>query len=167
MSLVEYDDLFNVRLLVETQALRLAQGRFFRDKHEEVLRIIDSMEDALQRGDVAAGLAHHKHAHLTIYALAGSPALLQVIDNLWDQCDRNVHTSMAASADAGLAAAEHRELADLLARNELDASLAALQSHLEMTRLAFRHRELAERTGADDGDAASPSIGYRSERATG
>ncbi|MFO1337165.1 MAG: GntR family transcriptional regulator [Burkholderiaceae bacterium] len=83
LSLPEFDDLLQMRMLLEGEAAERGTARLGPDGHQAMLALCQRMAKALAKGDGDAYLAANEDFHVTLYRAAGSPTLFSLIDTLW------------------------------------------------------------------------------------
>lgn len=161
LSLAELKDLYFVRLLVEPEAVRLAHDRLAAPDYAELRRLTDDMERHALADDDLMAFEIHAELHFLIYRAAGSPALLGIVERLWDETERYRHAVKHYRSDARTWATEHRHLIGLLEGSDVDASVEEMRAHLTRTlnALCAARRFEAERRaaggGPETGDAAT------------
>ena len=80
-----YDELIRARTLLEPEAAVRALPHIDRDRLERLRDIDDSIDVALEQGDVEAYMAGNHRFHFEIYAAGPSRVLLPLIESLWLQ----------------------------------------------------------------------------------
>lgn len=133
LSLEAVQDLYRVRLILETEAVRMAHGNLPAAKLAEIRTLIDRMERAAERRDSLRSFTLHNQIHFTIYEAAGSPALVKILTGLWDETERYRHAVKHFRSDTRTWAEEHRHLADLLERGTAEDAAAEIKAHLTKT----------------------------------
>lgn len=78
-------ELRDIRLAVEGLAAEKAAAVATREQAAQLRRIATELLAARSRGDTAADRAKIREFHFTLYAIAGQPTLLRVIEGLWLQ----------------------------------------------------------------------------------
>ena len=78
-------ELRDIRLAVEGLAAEKAAAVATREQAAELRRIANELLAARSRGDTAADRAKIREFHFALYAIAGQPTLLRVIEGLWLQ----------------------------------------------------------------------------------
>jgi len=78
-------ELRDIRLAVEGLAVEKAAAVATREQAAQLLRIANELLAARNRGDTAADRAKIREFHFALYAIAGQPTLLRVIEGLWLQ----------------------------------------------------------------------------------
>jgi len=83
LSLPEFDDLMQVRMLLEGEAAERGSLRLDA-KHKQTLdNLCQRMAKALNDGDAVDYLGANEDFHVLLYQAAGSPVLFGLIDTLW------------------------------------------------------------------------------------
>ena len=83
LSVAEFDDLLQMRMLLEGEAAERGALRLSAAERERLQTLCADMAAALQRGDVAGYLGPNEDFHVLLYQAAGSPTLFSLIDTLW------------------------------------------------------------------------------------
>lgn len=83
LSLPEFDDLLQMRMLLEGEAAERGAARLSAEGHKAMLTLCQRMAKTLARGDGDAYLAANEAFHVQLYQAAGSPTLFSLIDTLW------------------------------------------------------------------------------------
>lgn len=133
LSLEAVQDLYRVRLILETEAVRMAHGNLPPAKLAEIRTLIDRMERAADRRDSLRSFTLHNQIHFAIYEASGSPALVKILAGLWDETERYRHAVKHFRSDTHSWAEEHRHLADLLERGTAEEAAAEIKAHLTKT----------------------------------
>jgi DNA-binding GntR family transcriptional regulator len=133
LSVAELKDLYGVRLILETEAVRLAHPNLDGEAYTEMRRMIDEMEaHALSGAEFAAFAVHHR-IHFAVYDASGSPILVSILSRLWDETERYRHAVKHFRSDTRSWSSEHRRLVDLLETGTPDAAAEEMRSHLTRT----------------------------------
>ncbi|MBI5270731.1 MAG: GntR family transcriptional regulator [Burkholderiales bacterium] len=83
LSLPEFDDLLQMRMLLEGEAAERGAARLDAAGVQALVGMSERMARALADGDAASYLAENEDFHVMLYRAAGSPLLFQLIDTLW------------------------------------------------------------------------------------
>jgi DNA-binding GntR family transcriptional regulator len=83
LSLPEFDDLLQMRMLLEGEAAERGAARLDAAGVQALVGMSERMGRALAEGDAATYLAENEDFHVMLYRAAGSPLLFQLIDTLW------------------------------------------------------------------------------------
>jgi DNA-binding GntR family transcriptional regulator len=83
LSRAEFDDVLDMRLLLEGEAAERGALRISRHDAAALSALSAQMAAALQVADAKAYLAANEDFHLILYRAAGSPTLLALIETVW------------------------------------------------------------------------------------
>lgn len=145
LSLDDMEDLYAVRILLETETLRDAPA--LSEAEEESLRaLLDRIKVAVDAGDTPTVMELHRQFHFGLYGRTGSKWLPYLIDLLWNHTERYQRLSLAFRHDG--ADHEHREVLKALAAGESGRAAEALREHLQTTArlVAEAYRKTADAT---------------------
>jgi len=146
LSIADLEDLYELRIELESQAVRFASPCGERDI--ELLRdVVHRIGLANQRNESAKVVALNRDLHFLIYRRSNSPRRLKMIEQLWLHADRYQQMSVEFRHDA--AEDEHRQIIDLLAVGDHNAAADALRGHLTTTVELLREAFLKVDTFAD------------------
>jgi DNA-binding GntR family transcriptional regulator len=138
-------ELFEVRLALETLAVRGAARRFGADDGAEARAWLDAYVRARRARDVRDAMRAHTSFHFTLYGAARSSWLVRLIRPAWDSCERY---RPALLSPAGSLQDRHQALDEELLRScrdrDEEGAAAALRAHLELAE-EFYAVELGER----------------------
>ncbi|MGP4017421.1 GntR family transcriptional regulator [Saccharopolyspora sp. 5N708] len=133
LSLSDLLEVYRMRELLESEAARVAIGRF---TDADLTRITEAqldVEKAADGGDLVAMIAANRRFHFALLEPSGMPRLLRILRTLWDATD--AYRAVYYNSDA------NRERV----RREHDAIVAAAADHRaeELVRLLDEHRRHA------------------------
>ena len=138
-------ELFEVRLALETLAVRGAARRFTDDDAADARSSLGAYARARRSRDVRAAMRAHTAFHFTLYEAARSAWLARLIRPAWDSCERYRPALLSAK---GPLQDRHQALdEELLAaceRHDEERAATALRAHLELAG-EFYAVELGER----------------------
>jgi DNA-binding GntR family transcriptional regulator len=141
----ELRDLFQVRLALETMAVRRAAERFEDGDRERAAALLDEYVDARARGELRPAMRAHGSFHFALYEASHSQWLVRLIRPAWESCERY---RAALLAQHGSLQDRHqeidRELLGACAAQEPERAAEALYRHLELFG-DFYSRELGGR----------------------
>ncbi len=153
LSVADLEDLYELRIELESQAVRRARPCTERDI--ELLRdILDRIHRANRRQEADKVVALNRDLHFLIYRRSNSPRRLKVIEQLWLHAERYQHMSVEFRHDA--ADEEHREVVNLLAVGDHNAAADAMRDHLASTVTLLRNAFLS---GGTHGEVPSEASG--------
>lgn len=130
MSGTDLLDLYDIRIELETQAVRRARP-LTTESLDRLDALLTEATAADRRGDNARIVEINRDFHMTIYDAAGSPRRMRLIEQLWLHSARYQRLSLEYRHDA--ADAEHRAVLDHLRSNSPDRAADALGAHLRTT----------------------------------
>ncbi len=88
LDVAELRDLFQVRLALETMAVRRAAERFGDAEREHASALLEQCVDARARGDLRRAMRAHGEFHFALYEASRSPWLVRLIRPAWESCER-------------------------------------------------------------------------------
>src|SRR5579862_8323842 len=134
----ELRDLFQVRLSLESLAVRRAAERFTEADAATARGHLERFDTAAAAGDVRQTMRAHTDFHFTLYEASQSPWLVAMIRPAWDRSERFRPALLTSQTGAQ---ERHRELDDELlaacAGHDPTAAAQALHDHLELASLTF------------------------------
>ena len=134
----ELRDLFEIRLALESLAVRRAAERFTDANAEAATGQLERFDAAAALDDVRESMRAHTDFHFTLYDASQSPWLVALIRPAWDRSERFRPALFSAEDEPQV---RHRELDGrlLAACEDQDpaAAAAALYEHLELASLFF------------------------------
>jgi DNA-binding GntR family transcriptional regulator len=135
----ELRDLFQVRLALESLAVRRAAERFTEADERAARSHLDRFDETRSAGDVRETMRAHTDFHFTLYEASGSPWLVALIRPAWDRSERY---RPALLASAGEPQDQHRDLDEELlqacAEHRPEEAGKALYDHLELASVFFQ-----------------------------
>jgi DNA-binding GntR family transcriptional regulator len=141
----ELRDLFQVRLALETMAVRRAAERFGEGDRERAAGLLEQCVEARARGDVRDAMRAHGGFHFALYEASRSSWLVRLIRPAWESCERY---RAALLAQQGSLQDRHQEidqqLLEACAASDPDRAADVLYRHLELFG-DFYSRELGGR----------------------
>src|SRR4051795_7368106 len=141
----ELRDLFQVRLALESLAVRRAAERFTDADGEAAARHLERFDEMRGAGDVRESMRAHTQFHFTLYEASHTPWLVALIRPAWDRSER-FRPALLTSKEGPQE--RHRaydgQLLEACASHRPDLASAALYAHLELASVIFE-RELGGR----------------------
>ena len=83
LSLPEFDDLLQMRMLLEGEAAERGAARMDTTGLKAMTRLCQRMDKALLKRDNEGYLAANEDFHVMLYKTSGSPLLFELVDTLW------------------------------------------------------------------------------------
>jgi DNA-binding GntR family transcriptional regulator len=138
LDVEELRELFSVRLVLETLALRRASEFFGAEDEEAARRHLAAFDAARAGNDTRAAMRAHTAFHFTLYEAGRSSWLLRLIRPAWDSCERYRPVLLGSQGELQ---DRHEQLdADLLAAcvaHDADRAAEAFRAHLELATSIF------------------------------
>jgi DNA-binding GntR family transcriptional regulator len=131
LDVEELRDLFTIRLMLESSALRRGAPQFTAEDEEAAREQLELAVAARASGDVRGALRAHTEFHLALYAASRSPWLLRLIKPAWDSSERFRPVLFVSQGElqARHHACDERLLAACIAHDG-EAAADALYEHL-------------------------------------
>jgi DNA-binding GntR family transcriptional regulator len=139
-SLEEVEEMLDVRIGLETRALKLAIPNFTRDVVARARRILDTYDHS-DEPQVWRDL--NLSFHLTLYKPCNRPRLVKMIEDVVLMNSHFMRTYISATVGRDDAQAEHHELLDACSSGDARRALRLLESHIEHTRAALQRKRNA------------------------
>jgi len=135
----ELRDLFQVRLALESLAVRRAAERFTAADADTAQRHLERFDEMRAAGDVRETMRAHTDFHFTLYEASQTPWLVSLIRPAWDRSER---FRPALLASAGEPQDLHRALDERLLTacsvHDPQAATEVLHEHLELASVFFK-----------------------------
>ncbi len=122
-------DLRRVRNEVEGMAAAWAADAADEEALDQIDRLNEALDRAVDSNDVKAYLHANRAFHFTVYAAAGSPSLLSMIESLWLQISPYFNL-LHASGNYVEANQHHRAMAKALRERDAEAARIAVQADI-------------------------------------
>ncbi|MFE7596060.1 GntR family transcriptional regulator [Streptomyces sp. NPDC057494] len=129
LSLADLEEIYRIRELLETEAVRTAVRRLPEGTVGTLEEIQREVERAADAGDVTAMAAANRRFHFTLIEASGMPRLVRLITTLWDSTDayRSLYYTDAPHREQ--AVREHRAVISALRRRDEEATVGRLDEH--------------------------------------
>lgn len=132
-SAEDIDDIYDIRFIVESEALRrITPART--DLIERLEACIARQEAALERRDTHALREINTEFHMIFVSVLNNRRLRQFIDSVYDSITRFRLYSLENPEWAEHGSQEHRRLVELLKAGDTDGAVAMLREHLDAAR---------------------------------
>ncbi|MFC7931183.1 GntR family transcriptional regulator [Streptomyces cinereoruber] len=129
LSLADLEEIYRIRELLETEAVRLAVRRMPEGTVGALERIQREVERAAADGDVPAMAAANRRFHFTLIEASGMPRLVRLIATLWDSTDAYRSLYYTDAPHRKLAVREHRAVLSALRHGDEAATVRWLDEH--------------------------------------
>ncbi len=129
LSVARLADLRQVRNEVEGMAAAWAADRIDQEGLARLSALNKTLDRAVAENDVKSYLRANREFHFTVYAAAGSPTLLFMIESLWLQISPYFNL-LHASGNYVESNEHHRALTEALHRRDAEAARQALQGDI-------------------------------------
>jgi DNA-binding GntR family transcriptional regulator len=128
LDLGDLEEVYRLRRLLESDALRRGVGRASR---EQIAALEREAEEHRRAHDVAGKLAANRRFHARLHALAGSRVLVRLIDLLWDSTEayRALYYSLEGEAQESESA--HAEILAAVVAGDAERAVALQDAHRE------------------------------------
>lgn len=140
LSSADLADAYQLRTILEAEAVRLAVGNLTPADRERAIRHRNEMRQRFQDGDEAGAYAAHRELHFIVYERTNSPWLVHVISTLWDHTERYRRLGMQWLQQPESQAAQHDDVIDALFTGDVDAAVAAMRAHFDASRRVIGDR---------------------------
>lgn len=141
LSLAEFEDALQSRLLVETEALRLSIAKGDDGWEAAIVAALYALSQQTRRegGDMDELKARHHAFHRALLAACGSDWLLEFFERLYAATERyRIPALIAAGPQKRDIDVEHRDIADAALARNADKAVALLQDHYLRTAATIR-----------------------------
>lgn len=155
LDLAELEEVYRLRKLLETDALRRGVARATQVDVVELEGAADACRAAGLQGDVAGQLAANRRFHDRLHSLAGSRPGTRLIDLLWDSTEAYRALYYALPGEAEAANEAHRAIVAAVSAGDPERVIALQDEHraraLERLRASFRgEADASPRTTRDN-----------------
>lgn len=131
ISMADALDVYRLRLLLETTALKMAFDHIDDDLIKELQRYQREMRDTFSR-DRMKYLSLHQQLHFGIYNRCGSKWTVKVLGMLWNHSERLRRLSLP-KVDLNAATEDHSAIIAALHSHDLRAATSALENHIQVS----------------------------------
>jgi DNA-binding GntR family transcriptional regulator len=130
ISLAETLDVYQLRLVLETAALKLAYEHVDDQLIETLLQYQKSMRGIFAT-DPAGYLALHQKLHFGLYSRCGSRWTMRMLGLVWNHSERWRRLALPSDVDAPTE--DHTRILQALKNRDLRAACTALEQHIQMS----------------------------------
>lgn len=140
LSLPEFDDLLQMRMLLEGEAAERGAARIDAAGVQTLTGLCQRMDAALGQSDAAGYLAANEDFHVLLYRAAGSPLLFELIDALWLKAGPVSNQLFDAPAASAVLNDAHDELIRCLNRGDSAGARRAVEKDIFVAGQFLRRR---------------------------
>lgn len=144
LSVAELTETYEIRRLLEDEAVRLAVPRLTDDDFGVLDSAMESMERASRVEDVQTMVESNRLFHFTIFAAAGRPRMVDFIRMLWQSTDAYRSIYYTDPGSRVRVDAEHRSITEALRARDVDRAVHELRHHRQHAVAALSARLAAE-----------------------
>ncbi|NWJ45999.1 MAG: GntR family transcriptional regulator [Chloroflexi bacterium] len=124
----EVQELFEIRVALETAALRFALPTLSSQDLEQAALILEELE---RETEVGRWGELNRKFHLALYQPCARPRLLSIINSLHQEADRFLRLVLSAIEHQNRSQQEHRELLEACCQQDSEKALGLLQVHIK------------------------------------
>lgn len=146
LSLPEFDDLLQMRMLLEGEAAERGAARLGAEGHKAMLALSQRMAKALAKGDGDAYLAANEDFHVMLYKAAGSPLLFSLIDTLWLKAGPISNRLFDTPETSAVLNDAHEDMVKALGKRDSAGVRRAVEKDIFVAGQLLRQRLKAERS---------------------
>jgi DNA-binding GntR family transcriptional regulator len=130
LSLAEIEEVFDLRTTIEADLLRRAVPRLTPEQLDQADEVLDRYASALQSGDVSKWGELNWQFHSTLYAAAGRPVAMGIVQRLHQQSDRYLRMQLALTHGETRANDEHRAIAAAVRAHDAKRASSLMRDHI-------------------------------------
>ena len=131
LSLADLVEVYHLRAVLEAEAARTAVPLLTDADVESLQRLVDAVNTASGRGDIAAMIGANRAFHLALVDAARMPRLSRLVSSLWDATDvyRSVYYGSAPNRER--VDHEHAAIMAAIRSRDVAAVIVELDAHRE------------------------------------
>ncbi|MGH9035196.1 MAG: GntR family transcriptional regulator [Acidimicrobiia bacterium] len=137
LSRQELEDLYSIRLQLDPWAAQQGAERAGDAERAELRQMATVDEDGFPPREL---LVRNRQLHRIMYTASGNVVLSDLLDGLWDRCDRYRMVLLSDASTAHAAGAEHRRIVDAFCKRKVDRLGELLTRHLTASYDTLRAR---------------------------
>jgi len=123
-------DLAEVRIELECHVIRRAAANFSTASDRELEALIDAQQATVEADDYVTNIRVDSQFHRSIWGLAGTEAVSEMLDRALSEILRARHLSIKLPGRLGDPIQEHRAILTALRKGDASASESAMREHL-------------------------------------
>ncbi|MDE2572451.1 MAG: GntR family transcriptional regulator [bacterium] len=143
----DLEQLYELRIAIETAAVRAAVPKLTVEEYAHLRRIVDSNEDPRDPEADLKSRQAHQDFHFGIYDVERSRWLKRTLPPLWEASERYRRLGVRRRGSPAYRWSEHGVILDRMVSGDVDGAAEALEQHLRTT-LQMLKRYLSELTEA-------------------
>lgn len=137
LSFSEFRELYDVRQVLESAALRAAAGLAGKEHEAEVRAAHAQLGQAIEQGDERAYDTAARRFHLALIAPSGMQRLVKMYESAWNITEPARPMSRVPDDDRAALHADHARMVDAFAARDADALVAESDLHYARLRTAI------------------------------
>ena len=150
LSLPEFDDLLQMRMLLEGEAAERGSLRLESAEISQLQRWCVQMDEALRAGEPKRYLDINEDFHVLLYKASGSPLLFQLIDTLWLRAGPISNRLFDTPAASAVLNAAHEDLIQALVQRDSAAVRRAVERDIFVAGQFLRSTFVSRRKNTAD-----------------
>lgn len=127
LSTEEIGEIYEIRIALETMAIRLAIPHL---TEEDLMRAEGILEEIDRERDTGRWSELNREFHATLYAPANRPHLFSLINTHRINVDRYLRIYISLMRRKGRSQVEHRRILEACKRRDIEGAVSALEEHL-------------------------------------
>jgi len=149
MSIKDINDVYEIRISLDTLAAGLAAERISDEELEELQRLLVKVGNAIEENDMAKVVEADIEFHDVLYKASRNERLRNIINNLREQITVIRGVSMRYPGRLKDTQEEHRRLVESIAARDVEKSQEAARIHLENAERTLM-AAMSERKGGEE-----------------
>lgn len=130
LSVKETNDLFDMRIAIETFSLKQAVDITTKEDFEAMYRLIEEQKDAAQHNDVFQFIEKDAEFHLYLLDIVGNHLFIQSFNNIKDRLHRTSRNLKTNTERLLLLAEEHIRIIEFIKNKDIDRAVVEMENHL-------------------------------------
>ncbi|MFF4415419.1 GntR family transcriptional regulator [Streptosporangium sp. NPDC001559] len=143
LDLGQLKETYAVRILLDPKAVALGAEVATQEQRDEIAELLVLSE---RDQTPIEGLHSNRALHRAIYSSCGNSVLVQILENLWDRCDRYRVATLRDKAQVKVANDEHRRIVDAFIAGRSEEAAQLMLEHISASFDRIDHSAL----GLDD-----------------
>lgn len=132
INIDEIGDIYNVRIILEGQATRLAVKRIPEEAIAQLEKILDNMESAMQTFDKILFEEGNEEFHRLIYSYCGNKVMESFIDELLSKSAMFRRSSWQSERNSMLIVKTHRGILEAIKNKDEDVAQELAENHIRL-----------------------------------